>query len=334
MARGLALALLGTFALGLWMRLAMLGLVPLGLEFSHVRHAHSHLGAYGVLFPLAFLAWRRTGAFALPRWALALYTVSTVASVAGFLTRGYGALAIAGSTVVAAGWLWGAWGLRHRLMRTTDPLSLVPLSIVAALSCVPFIALMLRKAPAFAQQLVATFLGALLLLVVAPSALSALGARLRWTPALWLCGVAGVASLGLWEHPVTRAGLVVYAAALGLVALRPSLRLVTRWSWGLLGLGLGALALGLVPNVRPSVLGAIHFLVLAPVLLSLAPLAWEPRSTAAELVLLVAVSAVAAPLLAQAFGHVAGTFAITTTASFLVAGWWSWASLASPSVSE
>jgi hypothetical protein len=285
-----------------------------------------------VLFPLALLAWQQRGAFALPRGAIGVYAFSTAVSVVGFVTRGYGVLAIAGSTVVAGVWLWAAWGLRSHLRRTSDPLSLVPGSIVAALGCVPFIAFTLRRDPALAQQLVATFLGALLLLVVTPSALSAIGARLRWTPLLWLCGLAGVASLGVWPNPLTRTGLALYAAALAQVALQSSQRPVLRLSWGALGLGLAAVAAGVVPNVRPSVLGAIHFLVLAPVLLSLAPLAWGRRPALAEALLFLAVTLVAAPLVAQAFGVVTGTLAVTTVGSLIVAGWWGWASLVSKGV--
>lgn len=326
-ARAVAASLVGTLGLGLWMRLSMLGLLPVGLDFAHLRHAHSHLGAYGVLFPLAFLAWQRRGAFTLPGAAMLAYGVATALSVVGFLTRGYGGLSMVGSTVVAAIWAWAAWGLRARLRRPHDPLALVPLSIVAALACIPFIAFTLRKDPAFAHQLVTTFLGALLLLVVTPSALSAIGVRVWWSPAVWLCGVLGVASLGLWENVLSRAGLVVYASALGLSVWRAPVRPVLRLAWTLLGAGLLAMALGLVPNLRPSVLGAIHFLVLAPVLLSLGPLAFMAGSARAEAVLLAAVVLVAAPLVVQAFGLFGGTLALTSAGSVVVAGWWTVAAL-------
>lgn len=59
---GLLAALLGTIGLGVWLRWALAGAVDLLAPFGHLRHAHSHLGYYGLLFPLAWLGWKAAGA--------------------------------------------------------------------------------------------------------------------------------------------------------------------------------------------------------------------------------------------------------------------------------
>lgn len=309
------------------MRWAFAGAWPFGLDFNHLRHAHSHLGAYGVLFPLAFLAWRRLGAPAPGQRMLAVYFAATVVAVIGFLRAGYGPEAIAGSTVVGALWLVSAFRLRGRVLERANPLALVPPGLVAAMLCVPLIALNVRRNPTLAQEAVATFLSTLLLVAVTPSALAALGVRAWFTPVLTLCGLAGAASLGVFPSMLTRAGMTVYAAWLLSVALERSLGWTLRLSWGLVGAGLMAMSFELVPNVRPSVIGSLHLLVLGPVLLSLSRSVWPRRSATAEAILLVGVGLLSGPLVAQAFGVVEATMQLSAVGGTVVVLWWSWASL-------
>lgn len=318
----LSAALLATLALGLWMRASLAGVWSMGFDFAHLRHAHSHLGAYGVLFPLAFLAWRSRGAPVPGRRTLVAYGVATALAVVGFLRAGYGPEAIVGSTVVGAIWLSSAFQLRGLMRRLDEPLALVPPGIVAAMACVPFIALTLRKDPVFAQHLVATFLGTLLLVVVTPSALSAIGARAFASPVATLAGLSGALALGVWPNVVTRVGLAGYGLWLASVALQRSVAWPLRAAWGLVGAGLMAMAAGLLPNVRPSVVGALHFLVLGPVLLSLLPMLWPSPPRALEVLLLAAAGLVSAPLVAQAVGLFEWTMQASAVGGALVfLGW-------------
>ncbi|MBE2250128.1 MAG: hypothetical protein IAE78_11310 [Myxococcus sp.] len=320
--RLIALSLLVTLGFGVWMRLALTGSVSMGLDFAHLRHAHSHLGAYGVLFPLAFLAWQARGAPTPGPRAMTVYALATALAVVGFLRAGYGPEAIVGSTVVGGLWLWSAFRLRRFVLRLDAPLALVPPGIVAAMACVPFIALTLRKDPVFAHQLVATFLSTLLLVVITPSALAAIGARAWASPALAVAGLLGTASLGVWSAPASRLGLAVYGLWLASVALQRSLAPVLRAAWGAVGLGLLSMAVELVPNQRPAVLGALHFLVLGPVLLSLLPTLWRAPPRWAQWVLLGFVALAAAPLVAQSLGVYASTLQLSALGGALVLGWW------------
>lgn len=319
--------LLITLALGVVMRLSLAGLVTLPLDFHHLRHAHSHLGAYGVLFPLAFLAWHARGApVPGPRESLG-YALATALAFFGFLRAGYGPEAIVGSTIVGGSWLTSAFRLRAAVRRFDDPLALVPPGIVAAMVCVPFIALTLRKDPALAQQLVATFLGALLLVVVTPSALASLGVRAWPTPLMTVAGLAGAAALGVWPSAIARVGLALYALWLASVARQRALGWAVRLSWLLVGLGLLAMAIGLVPNARPAVIGAIHFLVLGPVLLSLAPRRWPVVSRLAAPPLLLALGLHSGALLLQAFEAAPWSFVAAALGGVLAFAWWAVAAL-------
>lgn len=272
----IAAALIGAMSIGAWMRWALAGALDLGLPFDHLRHAHSHLGYYGILFPLAWLGWRAAGAPAPGRGALIAYGISTAVACVGFMISGYGGVAIAGSAAVAGFWLWSAFGLRARLRRLADPLGAVPLGVLASLACVPFIAITLRRDPALAHGLVSTFLSALLLIVITPSVIAARGISLGPWPFLLISGALGSLSLGVAPHPVTRFGLLIYAGLVGALICARRLGLHGRAAWGAVALGLAAMALGALPNVRPVALGAIHFLILGPVMATLAPL-WLRR---------------------------------------------------------
>lgn len=325
--RLISLALVVTLLLGGWMRWAFAGAWPFGLDFNHLRHAHSHLGAYGVLFPLSFLAWKQLGAPSPGPKLLVAYAVATLVAVIGFLRAGYGPEAIAGSTVVGAIWLTCAFRLRGAMRQRSNPLALVPPALVGAMACVPLIALNVRRDPAYAQEAVATFLAVLLLVAVTPSALAAIGVRAWFTPVLTLSGLMGAASLGLAPSMPMRAGLTVYAAWLTSVAFSRTLDWTLRLSWGLVGAGLLAMSFKLVPNVRPSVIGALHLLILGPVLLSLSRRVWPKRSALAEAVLLAGVALLSGPLVAQAFGVVEHTMRLSAVGGTVVAAWWTWAAV-------
>lgn len=276
MIRGLpVLALAVTLGLGVWMRWALAGHAALALPFDHLRHAHSHAGAFGVLFPLAWLGWRAAGAPAPGPRAQLVYALATMISVLGFLRAGYGPIAIAGSTAVAAVWLISAWRIRGRMSSLWDPLGGVPLGVVLALACVPPIAWFLRRDPDLAHGFVGAFLSGLLLLVVVPSALAGRGVSAGPWPLTLAAGALGALALGPWPSWPGRLGLAFTATALMGLA-RSDLPTHLRLTWVAAGVGLAALAAGVVPNNRPVGLGAIHFLVLGPILGTLAP-RWLPR---------------------------------------------------------
>jgi len=321
-AAAIGLALATTVTLGALLRWQLAGTLVLPGRFADLRHAHSHLGAYAVLIPLAWLAWSRSGARAPGLRQSVLYAIATALAFVGFLYAGYGIAAIAGSTVVAALWLSSAWSLRQRMADASDPLGSVLPGVVAAEACIPPIALLLRREPDLARAFVTAFLTVLLLAVVAPSALSALRVRLSWL-ALFAGAVLGAAALSVWPEPFARAGLVGYSllAGAGVYRARPPIHLVTVWL--AFSAGLIFLAIGLLPNAHPVVIGAIHFLVLSPILGSLAP-AWlqQQPSDAAWWIYHGAVALLAGPLVAQGVGAGPWTAIASAVGGTLVLLWW------------
>ena len=346
----LGLALLGAMTLGAYLRWVLAGKLPLDWDFAHLRHAHSHLGYYGLLFPLAWLGWRRAGvALPGPR-VLLIYGLANAVAFLGFGRAGYGPEAIVGSTVVAAIWLWTSWRLRERWRDLGDPLAGVLPGVIAAEACVPFIAYFLDRDEALAYGLVTMFLTLLLLAVIVPSALSALGLRVSWL-ALLTTALLSAAALGPWHVLPTRLGLAAYALLLAWTILTPrgrvgssssdSIRNLTigpdsdscdststthlRAVWTVLTLGMLGMATGWLPNTRPVVIGAIHFLVLSPVLGSLMPL-WLRRDLPvwAWWVYHGFVVLLAAPLAAIGLGLGAGARMLNASAlgGTLVLLWW------------
>jgi len=318
-----AVSLAGTMLVGVWLRWALAGSVPLALPFAHLRHAHSHLGYFGLLFPIAWIGWRAAGAPVPGRRTLIAYALCTAVACVGFLHGGYGPVAIAGSTLVAAFWLWSARGILGRLKKLRDPLGAVPLGIVASLACVPPIALTLRTSPALAHGFVTTFLSGLLLVVIIPSVF----AGRRISPGPWpfflATGCLGALSLGVAPNAVTRLGLLAFAGLMLAPVLSSRLELHARAAWALVGLGLGAMAVGLVPNVRPVALGAIHFLILGPVLGSLAPL-WlqTPPPTWAWWLGHASWGAMSAALVLQAFVASPATWTVAALGGTATLLWW------------
>jgi hypothetical protein len=319
-------SLVGAMLLGAWMRWALAGAVDLALPLHHVRHAHSHVGYYGLLFPLAWLGWSAAGARAPGRGAMLAYTAGTAVACVGFLRSGYGPVAIAASTFIAGFWLWSAASLVSRMRRPHDPLGVVPLGTLACLGCVPPIALHLRSHPELAHGFVSTFLSGLLLLVVIPSALAARRISPCPWPVLLLLGALGALYLGVAPQPITRGGLLAYAGMMLAPALSPRLDWYARAPWGLVGLGLGAMAVGVLPNARPVALGAIHFLILGPVLSTLAPL-WLKRSPPAGAWWLghAAWGTMSAALVSQGFVASTWTWRIAALGGTATLLWWAWA---------
>lgn len=243
--------------------------LPLG-EFTLWRSAHSHLGYYGLLFPLMWAAWRQLGQ-AHPGWILlSAYALAVGASFVGFATQGYGLSAIVASTVVLCVWLVSAWQVR----RGAGWLASVGPAILLGAVCIPPVAVLTSRDPALAQALVQGFLSVLLLGAVLPSGFQLIGMRAP-RPWFWLLGVALTgAFVGPVPHPVLGIGPVLLAWLLGVSAWRTPGSWVRRAGWLAISGALLLLGLGLLPATRPVMIGGFHFLVLGPVLWSLSIRLW------------------------------------------------------------
>jgi hypothetical protein len=185
---GVAVAAVGTLGLGLWLRWFLAGRVPIPTDFAFLRHAHSHLGYYGLLFPAAWWAWAYVGAATPGPRLTAVYGAATLLATVGFVRAGYGPEAIVGSTIVGVAWLVSAarvlrprseaepsGGGGRRAAPSPRPLTGMLPAVVLAEACVPPIAIFLRRDPVLAHGLVTTFLTMLLLGVVVPSVLATRG---------------------------------------------------------------------------------------------------------------------------------------------------------------
>lgn len=274
--RVISLSLMGTMAIGVLLRWFLAGALELSLSFPHLRHAHSHLGYFGLLFPLAWMGWSAAGVHVFGAKVLWIYLLFVGVACVGFVIGGYGPVAIAGSTVVSGFWLWSAWALRDRMRDLKNLLGAVGPGLVASLACVPPIAIYLRPDPALAQGFVSTFLAGLLFTVVVPSCLAARNVRVGPWPLFLVSSATGALWLGVAPNELTQVGLVLFSALLMRAGLSKNLELHLRVVWTITAAGLVVLAIGIVPNIRSVALGAIHFLVLGPILGTCASL-WLPR---------------------------------------------------------
>lgn len=319
---GVSVALAVTLAIGLWLRWALTGHVSIRGDFANLRHAHSHLGYFGVLFPLAWAAWGRTGAPVPSARLRAVYALATAVACVGFVRAGYGPEAIAGSSVVGVVWLASVWPLWPRLRDLYDPLAVVPLGVVGAMACLPSIAKNVDSAPVVSQAYVATFLAALLLGVIVPSVI-ATEARLRtpW-PMLAVGAGASAAALGAYPTLATRGGLLLFAVILFRYAWYDE-RVHLRLAWLAVTVGLAGIAVGALPNTRPVAVGAVHFLILGPVLISLCPPRLRERvSDSGWWVYLGGVALLSGPLVLQGLGAGGWTLVTSALGGTGVAAWW------------
>lgn len=269
-----AASLLVQLVLGVHLRRVLAGMDQPWARFDHLRSAHSHLGYYGLLFPLAWWAWSRAGQPSPGPWATVAYGVATLVATIAFAAQGYGPASIVASTAVLAVWLWSAWGLRstwrgalgrrHRSWWAPAAPAVV-LSAVA----IPAVAVTLRRDPALSQQLVQGFLTVLLFGLVVPAAL-----QRRDAPApdsrLWVLACVGAALfLGPAPSLATRGLTVGLALLLVRAGWRARVRLDVRLAWLAAGGGLLAVALELLGNSPLVAVAGLHLVVLGPVLVSL-----------------------------------------------------------------
>lgn len=316
-------ALLVAMGLGVYLRWSLAGLASLWRPFEQLRHAHSHLGYFGLLFPLAWLGWSRAGVRCPGPRAAKLYGLLVLVTCVAFALQGYKAVAIAGSSLISLFWLWSARVLLARLRSLSDPLGAVPGGLLLSLACVPPIAIYLRAQPALAQGFVSTFLSGLLFLVFVPSVFAARKIQLAPWPIYLLMGSSASLFLGVYPNGVTRLGLVGFSAillsVLGVKSLERSLRVL----WAMVALGLFAMATGWLPNTRSVALGAMHFLVLAPMLATLSPL-WLRRNPSRRIWLLghLAWGSMCLALVLQAFFPAHWTWLVAAVGGSATLLWW------------
>lgn len=262
------LAALGaTVLLGLFLRWQLAGVTDLWVaQYAQLRHVHTHLGLYGALLPLAWLAaYGDDGA--LPRLTGPIYGALVIAAHVGFASAGYGVLAIAGSTGVLTIWLFAAWRRRRLVIDGDGWLFGAPIAIPIAAACIPAIAVTLRRDPALSAGIVQSFLSVLVLGVLVPAALHVTGARAPKKP-LWLvAALAGAAALGFEQLSLL---LLPVALVLLVTALRTRIDPLLRVLWLAFALGAGALATGLVATAAATGVAALHFAVLGPIMMGLA----------------------------------------------------------------
>lgn len=317
------IGLLGTMFIGVYVRLSMSGLYGLHFDSNNLRHAHSHFGYFGLLFPLAWIGWRQAGAKIPGRAAITSYVIITVITIIGFAQSGYALIGIAGSTAVALYWIWSAWRLLPRMKTLDDPLAVVPIGIVASMACVPPVAMTIRSQPALAQGLVSTFLAGLLFLGYLPSILAGRGVKAGPWPLLLLAGTATALNLGALPHWSTKLGMLVYALLLLYPAMAKQLEAHLRVAWLLVAMGLTFMAVGILPNAKPIGLGATHFLILGALMPTIAPL-WLRRTPPqwAWLIGHALWGSMSAALVLQGYTTDMWTTHIATFGGVLTLAWW------------
>jgi hypothetical protein len=258
-----------------------------------VRHAHSHIGYFAVLFPLAWLALQKAGARVPSSRFVVAYLVASLVAFAGFMRTGYGPEAIAGSTVVGLGWIYAAWLDRGAMKKLNSWRGGIPVAILAASALVPPIALFTRRDPLFAQALVEGFLTILLLGVIVPAALAARGVKTKawplWSAAVLLLG----AGVGPVDHPaLTLLGAILISGQLTRSRGDIQLSRVELVLWLALALGLYLPAFHDTHHVG---MAGVHFAILGPVLIALL----QPRPAWWNLAWAASAAAMAAAILLQ-----------------------------------
>jgi hypothetical protein len=316
LAAAVRLALLVTLVLGLWLRGRWAGWPLPSWSDVALRHAHMHLGWYGVLVPLAWALWLRLGVALPNRGWPAVYALAVAVATAGFLVGGYGPASIAGSTVVLAVWLRAAWAVAPHSRKSHDWLAVVAPGLLLAALCIPPIAIFTRRDPALAIELVRMFLGLMTWLVLVPTLLAARGTRPPRSFVWLAAGIATAAWFGGAWHAALAAGPIVTGLLLAvrMVTGGSSMDLAERVLW--LGVGAGVAAYGATATPLDHMTGvaAVHALTLGPVAVSALAAFDRVRPAWAFRLIPLAGLTMAAALVAPHFGMLAHTQAVAAWA--------------------
>lgn len=280
-------SLMVTVAFGALLRWVLAGRgMPFG-DFMHVRSAHSHLGFYGVLFPLVWQQWRRMGERVPGGWVMVAYSLATGAATVDFVVEGYALISIVGSSVVLVVWLACAWPLRKH-WKTQDGLAPVFPSVVCAAVAIPVVAILTRQSNPLAMDWVHAFLTWLLLGVAGSTALK----HMEVTTPLPVWPVFVTLGSGLALGPLQgwpfRSVLVLEGLLFFQVFWSKKVSADLRCAWSLSALGLVLVGLGWLQWTPVTAVAGIHFMVLGPLLGTMAwPALW--RSARPYYLILVAV---------------------------------------------
>lgn len=303
-----------TLALGLWLRFWLAGHLQTEHTFFNLRHAHSHLGYYGVLFPLSWLALALNKGRAPSRRVFIAYGAAVAVATAGFVQAGYNLFSIGGSTVVGVLWLHVAWLNKHATTRERDWRALPPIGVLFCTFFIPPIGVLTSREPVFANQLVRVFLTLLLLNVFVPAAL----VRTRAPSApVWLASTI-TASMGT-AFPELALGCLAWLPLAWVVARSArQLPALLAALWMGLAAAFGAMATTLFSEEAPVAVAGLHYIVLGPLLLTFA---WHRVTRAPPLLLAVYLGFVVVMCAAiVALSSMVVTH-IDPTASALVAAW-------------
>lgn len=292
----LALAsVLFTVALGVLLRLAMVSVVPLPGDFAHLRHAHSHAGYFGLLFPLVWIAWAQAGAPMISRALALVYAAATAVACIGFAMMGYRHVTIVASTLLGAVWVAAAFRARGLVRDRVAWIGVGPVFTVLACLWIAPIGIVTPKDPVLGARFAHSFLALLLFSVVLPAGLSRLGApRLPawlWSP----LALAASLDVGALPHRVFGVALALYGVLLGWSGWRARTGLVERLAFVVFGVSSALFGLRAVELSPPLAVAGTHFAILGPALLSLLP-----ARTRADALLLGAAAATMAGVLALA----------------------------------
>lgn len=259
-----------TLSFGLLLRwdLATATFTSLGLDFSHLRHAHSHVGFYGFLTLAWWIVARRD--VRVSRGLLHVHAASVVLATALFAVMGYKAPTIILSTLIAGIWVLTAW----RARRAPGWFGLVPLGIVLGMALIVPIAVTARRDLLLSRDLAHVFIAAMLFCAFIPVALGALRVpvvpRLPWVLTTLLSSTYLVFAERL-HLPFSLGWFGALAGIALLLALRPALATMPRLlaaSW--LGLAAGLVVMGLAPPLQTEEnrIVALHYTVLLPLSLT------------------------------------------------------------------
>lgn len=185
-------SLVGSFSLGVFYRsifaLPYLGFSSLWPELNY-RHAHSHLGFYGVLVPLVFVILQlKNPVFKMnqPRQQ-GFYFFITLISIVGFLFQGYGPISHGTSFVLLLFWCIKIFSAKFEESspEKTKALKTVQWGMLfSVLSFLFFLINQILKGPFQSEHLVRGFLMSLLFGVILPALLYA--QNLRFNPLAFL----------------------------------------------------------------------------------------------------------------------------------------------------
>jgi len=263
LAQGAAVFLIITLMLGATLRWLLAGFAMPGIDFAQWRHAHSHTGFYGVLFPLAWYSARRSGLWLPGKRLIQIYFLLCGLSIFGFITGGYGFVAKGGSFGILSIWLLFAY--RNFKLPLKGWLDSLPISVAASAILIALIATI----PDRSTLLSRVFLTILIFGVFVPLILSRLTDHSP-QPFVWFLATVSSSlflpgySNSLW----LAAGPVWIACELGLCIRSRlnvmDLRIAAMWS--ALAIGLSFASMGVLP--RAFGIAGIHFLILGPILMS------------------------------------------------------------------